>query len=137
MTSATPAPQAENAQEAAPRPLRICAECGEGFVPRRPQQQFCKPAHKTKFQNRSAADGRAIIALAKAWRISRNSAANRDLGARCMSQMSAILDAMNERDRKANRSTEMTLAYAKVLLDSGMDWRDRADCLPTRTTRLA
>lgn len=110
-TQATvPAPQSG-------RKARICAECGTSFVPARPQQQFCESAHKIAFQNRAAAEGRAVIALAKAWRASRNSAANRELGSKCLSELAAILDLFNSDDRAAGRPSPMI--YAESLLKQG------------------
>jgi hypothetical protein len=104
-------------QTTAARPLRHCAECGAEFAANRPQQQFCQPAHKTAFQNRAAVEGRAIVALAKAWRAARNRKEDRQIGADCLAELSAILDSFNADDRKAGRPGPMP--YAAQLLKQG------------------
>lgn len=123
MTLPMPQPQLEAAPAAPQAASRRCAECGEGFKPNRPQQQFCCPAHKTAFQNRAAVEGRAIIALAKAWRASRNNKANRELGSDCLSELCSILDGFIMDDREAGRPGPME--YAKSLLRSGSRFIDR------------
>lgn len=125
---AADAPTAPLARQMAYKPSH-CLECGESFVPNRPQQVFCKPKCKTAFQNRAAVDGRAIIALAKAWRLSRNAkkgSPNRALGAAAFGQMITTLDNMLERDRSEGRTPQMAFDYVRSLFWDGRDWRDRA-----------
>jgi hypothetical protein len=101
----------------APPQRRSCAECGQPFKPSRFHQSFCCPAHKVAFQNRAAVEGRAIIALAKAWRASRNRREDSALGSQCLSELCTILDEFNARDREAGRPAAQ--AYAKRLLAMG------------------
>lgn len=92
-----------------------CPECG-GEVARKsdrgPPPMFCGKACKTAFFNRAKVDGAAIIMLAKAWRLARNNKADSALGAACLTEMSKIVDYMNERDRAEGRTTAMSLGYA-------------------------
>lgn len=112
-----------SAPESNPRRQGGCPECG-GVVVRTstkgPPRVFCKPACKRAFFNREAVDGRAIIALAKAWRLTRNNRDDRQLGADCLSAMSSILDLMNERDRREGRTSAMTMYYAEMKLAGGL-----------------
>jgi len=98
-------------------PGRLCAECGTRFSPSRAHQQFCSTAHKTAFQNRAAVEGRAIVALVKAWRASRNKREDGPLGSACLSEVCSIIDEFNMRDRAAGRPAPQQ--YAKRLLASG------------------
>jgi hypothetical protein len=93
---------------------RVCCECGAEFVPNRPQQQFCTPKHKTEFQNRAAAEGRALVALAKAWRAKRGSG---ETAKAAFKEFVSILDLFNAQDRAAGRPNPE--AYAAQLLKQG------------------
>lgn len=101
----------------------ICAECGERFHINRPQQQFCCPAHAKAFQNRMLSEGRAVVALAKAWRAGRNlgngpeAEENREVARQALSELCAILDGFNAADKAAGRPNP--LHYAKGLLRGG------------------
>jgi hypothetical protein len=101
-----------------------CPECGSFFVPKSYQQTFCCKEHKAAFQNRAANEGRAIIALAKAWRAGRNvkgsspeAQALRQTASEALSEMSSILDLFAAQDNAANRPNP--LGYAKSLLRQG------------------
>jgi hypothetical protein len=105
---------------------RLCNECGASFQAKRSHAAFCSPEHKTAFQNRAAAEGRAIIALAKAWRLARNAKgqsaeaiATREIGGAAFSELTSILDIFTAQDRAEKRTAAMTIAYAKGLLESG------------------
>lgn len=109
-----------------------CPECGsppERKSAKGPPPIFCSLACKKAMEARKLGDGRTIIAFAKAWRLSRNNPADRQLGAECLSAMSAILDIQNERDRSEGRTSAMTMGYAETLLDgnNGNTYRDRTD----------
>lgn len=103
-----------------------CGKHAERKSPKGRAPMFCSKACMTAMERLKLADGRAIIALAKAWRISRNNPGNSALGAQCLSEISAILDLQNERDRKAGRSSAMTLGYAERLL-KGDRYKDASD----------
>lgn len=113
MTSSIAQEAAQNKPQA--RKTRLCPDCGAEFVPASYQQTFCSKEHKVAFQNRAAQEGRAIIALAKAWRASRNSKDASARGAACLSELSAILDGFNAQDREAGRPSP--LQYAGTLLN--------------------
>ena len=115
MTDQAIAPQAGNALEAPKSP--ICPNCGNPFKRKSYQQSFCGKECKIAFQNRAAAEGRAIVALAKAWRASRNAKANREIGAQCLAELCSILDSFNSEDRAAGRPSP--IGYAKGLLAQG------------------
>jgi ribosomal protein S27AE len=103
---------------------RTCPECGEAFAAGSYQQTFCTKEHKVAFQARAAAEGRAILALAKAWRVGRNvkgstpeALALRQVAADALSEMSSILDLFISQDREEGRPNP--LGYAKTLLRQG------------------
>ena len=122
---ATDAPETVEAPSA-PRG-RSCANCGSSFQPVRDLQQFCSPTCKKTFHARAATEGGSVIALLKAWRASRNNKADAALGSACLSEICAIVDLLNSRDREAGRPSPQ--AYAKRLLKSGRyidrNWADR------------
>jgi hypothetical protein len=123
------APTARNAPMWEGQKPITCPECGELFYPRAYQQVFCSTPHKKAFQNRAAVDGRAIIALAKAWRLSRNAkkdSPNRATGQAAFRQLVTTLDNMLERDRDEGRKPQMAFDYVRSLFTDGRDWRDRA-----------
>lgn len=112
--------------ETTPRTARkpLCPECGAEFTRNRPQQNFCSPAHKTAFQARAMNEGRAILALAKAWRASRNAKGNspeavaaKEVGSKAFSEMVAIVDGFMAEDRAAGRPNP--IPYAKSILAQG------------------
>jgi hypothetical protein len=108
-------PQAQPAQ-----PKGLCAECGTRFHKVRPHQQFCSTAHAKSFQNRQNVEGRAVVALAKAWRAGRNlgkgqdAEAQREVARQALSELCAILDGFNAADKQASRPNP--LHYAKSLI---------------------
>jgi hypothetical protein len=120
-------PTAEAIAERRKSYTRGCPECGvvaERKSIKGPPPIYCCDAHKKAFQNRQAVEGRALIAFAKAWRLSRNNRTDADLGAACLTRLSATIDLMNERDRKEGRTTLMTLGYADGLLRQGISYLD-------------
>lgn len=104
-----------------PQPKGLCAECGSRFQKTRPHQQFCSDAHKRAFQNRQNVEGRAVIALAKAWRAGRNlgkeATDERETARQVLSELCSILDNFNAADKDAGRPNP--LHYAKGLLRQG------------------
>lgn len=104
------------APQAAPG-ARVCHECGGEFVHKSYQQQFCSTAHKAAFQNRQAVQGRAVVALAKAWRASRNRKDDRELGSKALAELCSILDSFNADDREVGRPSPVK--YARALLSTG------------------
>lgn len=100
--------------------MKQCPNCGAEVIRRSAKGQaprFCQPKCKTEFQARAAVEGRAIIALAKAWRASRNRVEDRELGSKCLGEMVAILDSFNAKDRAAGRPRPTE--YARRLLFDG------------------
>ena len=117
-----------------------CPWCGgnpERKSAKGPPPLFCSPKCRTAMEGLKLADGRAIIAFAKAWRISRNNPRDSALGAACLTEMSSILDQLNERDRKAGRTSAMTLSYAERLLKAPDKYRDRSDNVRWKRERAA
>lgn len=102
---------------------RVCPECG-GEVVRRsargPMPTFCTPECKKAHANRHIVEGRALIALAKAWRIDR---AQGQIAKTCFDQMNRILDQFNAQDRDAGRPRADL--YAAKLLNDGTQFFDR------------
>lgn len=103
-----------------PPAIRQCPECGaevrrrhaKGAIP-----NFCGPECKKGYHNRSANEGRAIIALAKAWRAARTRKEDAAVGSAAMAEMVAIIDLLNAQDRKAGRPRPTE--YAKALIYQG------------------
>lgn len=93
----------------------LCPECGASVerafkTGRRPV--FCSPEHKRSHNTRALVDGRAVIAYIKAWRIDRGSG---PIAKESFARICAIVDSMNEEDRKAGRARADL--YAAILLD--------------------
>jgi hypothetical protein len=103
-----------------------CPECGTEFrrsSGRGGVKTFCTAEHKKAYQARAAAEGRAIIALAKAWRECRNRKEDGPTGSAALAEMVSILDSFNAADRKAGRPR--TTEYVKRQLRSGYRYMDR------------
>lgn len=119
----------------ASQPKGVCAECGCPFQKSRPHQQFCTDAHKRAFQNRQNAEGRPVIALAKAWRAGRNlgkdASEDRETARQVLSELCSILDNFNAADKAAGRPNP--LHYAKGLLRQGR-YIDRQSMKPRPRT---
>lgn len=108
--------------------MKHCPECGAAIPPREKGKmgrvaKFCSDEHKERFQKRQAKEGRAIVALAKAWRASRNRKEDREVGAKALSELCATLDQFNAQDRAAGRPGP--IAYAEDLLNDGTRYMDR------------
>lgn len=112
------------------RKARRCQECGASFIPASYQQQFCSKPHKVAFQNRQAVEGRAVIALVKAWRAGRNVKGSgpeadkrREVARKALSELCSVADAFMADDRTAGRVDP--LDYASGLLANGFRYMDR------------
>ena len=108
--------------------VKTCPECGNALPPRTPGKRgaastFCCNEHKTVFQNRQAVQGRTIIAMAKAWRVSRNRKEDAKIGREALTEMCAILDSFIAEDRTAGRPRPTE--YAAAQLASGYRFIDR------------
>jgi endogenous inhibitor of DNA gyrase (YacG/DUF329 family) len=95
---------------------KICPECG-GKVERRSARgrmpTFCSDACKRDHNNRHTVEGRAIIALLKAWRIDRGSG---EIAKAAFAQAVTIIDQFNADDRDAARP-RADLYAAKLMAD--------------------
>lgn len=82
-----------------------CPECGVRFEQKHHRAQFCSPAHAKAYNNRNIAEGQRIVALAKAWRMSRSVSdpALKAAGKEAFSQLCAELDMLNAGDKEAGR----------------------------------
>lgn len=118
--------------ERTPSGLRkpVCCNCGEEFLRNRPQQEFCKEPCRREFQNRAAVEGRAVIALLKAWRVGRNAkgdtpeaAAIRDVASKSFSEFVSVVDSFIREDREAGRPHPSR--YARSLVANGGRYQDR------------
>lgn len=102
---------------------KVCPECG-GSVARRsargPFPTFCGPDCKKAHSNRHIVEGRAVIALLKAWRIDR---AQGEIAQQSFAQVNRILDQFNAQDRELGRP-RADLYAAKLLVD-GTQFFDR------------
>jgi hypothetical protein len=94
----------------------VCAECGKTtdsitFCPGQPCAR--------RFHNRCTSQGGPLVPLLKAWRLARNAKHRKEVGAACLIEISAIVDMLNEADRKDGRTSDMTMDYAARRLRSG------------------
>jgi endogenous inhibitor of DNA gyrase (YacG/DUF329 family) len=110
----TPKPTArERARQA------ICPNCG-GEVVRRsargPMPTFCSTACRVDHNNRHIVEGRAVVALLKAWRIDRGTG---EIAQLAFAESCRILDQFNSQDRDAQRP-RADLYAAKLLADGSM-----------------
>lgn len=103
---------------------KVCPNCG-GEVVRRsdrgPMPTFCSATCKQEHANRHIVEGRAVIALLKAWRIDR---AQGPIAKAAFSELNKILDTFNAQDREAGRPRADL--YAAKLLDDGRAFHDRS-----------
>ena len=102
---------------------RICPECGGDVVRRSargPMPTFCSQECKKSHANRHIVEGRAVIALLKAWRIDR---AQGEIAQRSFAEVNRILDQFNAQDREAGRPRADL--YAAKLLADGTQFMDR------------
>lgn len=102
---------------------KICPECNGPVVrrsPRGPFPTFCCDEHKKAHANRHIVEGRAVIALLKAWRIDR---AQGPIAQECFAQICTITDKFNAQDREAGRPRADL--YAAKLIRDGSIFVDR------------
>ena len=102
---------------------RVCPECGGAVVRRSargPMPTFCSQECKKSHANRHIVEGRAVIALMKAWRIDR---AQGEIAKEAFAQVNRILDQFNAQDREAGRPRADL--YAAKLLADGSQFFDR------------
>jgi hypothetical protein len=141
MTDTTTAPKIATRT---PRPTirqraaeRVCPNCG-GPVERRSARgrmpTFCdakgKDVCKREHSNRHLVEGRAVIALLKAWRIDRGTG---EIAQQAFAQVCQITDQFNAQDREASRP-RADLYAAKLLADGSM-FMDRQHLATSRATR--
>lgn len=111
----------------------VCPDCG-GEVVRRstrgPVPTFCTQACKISFTNRHVVEGRAVIALLKAWRIDRGTG---EIAREAFAQVNQILDQFNAQDKDADRP-RADLYAAKLLLD-GTRFFDRQHAANAKRSR--
>jgi hypothetical protein len=104
--------------------LRLCPcdECGAPFKPSRPRQVYCSKACKKARYVREQTQGAKIIALAKAWRMSKDSRGEkgkkgREIGARAFSELCRELDRFNQADRAATGRADALKTLARQYRD--------------------
>lgn len=101
----------------------VCPNCGGAAVRRSargPMPTFCSPECKREHANRHIVEGRAVIALLKAWRIDR---AQGDIAKASFAEANRILDQFNAQDREAGRPRADL--YAAKMLNDGTQFCDR------------
>lgn len=109
-----------------------CPECGskpERKSAKGPAPLYCSNECKRAFQNRQAVEGRAIIGLAKVWRLSRNHKDDRELGSAAFNRMVSTLDYMTGRDRSEGRTTARTLGYGEFLIRETNPYADGSEAV--------
>jgi endogenous inhibitor of DNA gyrase (YacG/DUF329 family) len=112
----------------------ICPNCGDEAVRRSargPVPTFCSAECKRDHGNRHMVEGRAVIALLKAWRIDRGSG---EIAKAAFAEAVSILDKFNAADKDAGRPRADL--YAAKLLNTGrryIDREQRSRAAPGRT----
>lgn len=116
---------------------RLCPNCGAEVVRKSkhgPTPTFCLGGVCSKeFHSRELTEGRAIIALVKAWRLSRNRKEDKALGASCLSELTSIADRFNAADREAGRPR--ITEYVRIQLKTGYTYQDRQHNWGTRSPK--
>lgn len=114
---------------------RICPECGGDVVRRSargPIPTFCSHDCKRAHSNRHLVEGRAVIALLKAWRIDRGQG---EIAKSAFAEVNRILDQFNSQDREAGRPRADL--YAAKLMGNGTQFIDRQHQANARRSRAA
>lgn len=102
---------------------RLCPECAGQVVrrsPKGPMPTFCSKECKTSHSNRHIVEGRAVIALLKAWRIDRGTG---EIAKGAFQQVCTIVDGFNADDNAAGRPRADL--YAVKVLATGTQYIDR------------
>jgi hypothetical protein len=107
---------------------RRCPNCSTAIVrapgQRGPAQTFCKPTAERncakEYHNREITEGRAVIALLKAWRVDRGAG---EIASTCLREVCSIVDSFNAADLKADRMRADY--YAAIKLHDGLRYMDR------------
>lgn len=110
-------------------PSKSCPGCGGSFEAggRGLGKTFCSTACRRSFQNRMLAEGAPIVALVKAWTMTRHAKPGSREAEICTfarSQITQIASAFNERDEEAGRPSAVD--YVETLMNSGTLWVDRS-----------
>lgn len=98
---------------------KICPECGTVFEPARQRgkpQVFCSTAHKEAHAMRRAVRGKKLVALAQAWRKTRNvtkASPNYDFATFLFREVTSLIDDWNAEDAEAGRMDPVE--YAKLV----------------------
>lgn len=102
-----------------PRSTVPCAECGQSFTFDGRKTTFCSSPCKTAFQNRQLGRGRALVAMAQAWRLGRHTKnpSAKAAASFAFEQLAALADVYNREDAAAGRPS--ALAYIAQLKASG------------------
>lgn len=99
-----------------------CLNCPAKFEAvggRHAGRRYCSDKCRNAAGNRDAAQGKPIMPLLKAWRLSRNSARRRAIGGQCLDEISRIVDLMIDDDRADGRTSEKIFAAAEARLAMG------------------
>lgn len=105
-------------------PRLLCPECGCVFVAQHHRALFCSPAHSKAYSNRQLSEGQRIVALAKAWRMSRGAkdADKKEAGKEAFFMLCRELDALNAADKQAGRLPAWKVFLSRLrcgMLDHG------------------
>lgn len=112
----------EAPSEASAPKTRECLNCPAIFEPNpkaATPQVYCSNKCRDTAGNRNALQGKAVMPLLKAWRLSRNSKARREIGAQCLTEVCAIVDRFIDLDRAEGRESPKIFRAAEHLLGLG------------------
>lgn len=113
-TALSPAPEGHNRpRKARPMKKHTCPECGVEFRAVR-EAKFCSDAHKNAYHNRNMKRGKVAMPLLQAWRGTRGSKANKEVGTYSFAELCALADLWNAEDRDAGRAPAWEMVKPKM-----------------------
>lgn len=107
---------------------KTCPGCGDTFAPggRGLGKEFCSNPCRTSFHARNQKEGGPIVALVKAWNLTRHAkpgTREADICRYARSELTKIAAHYSEKDAEAGRPSAVD--YVGKLMDGGTIWADR------------
>lgn len=101
-----------------------CPECGARFERKHHRAQFCNPVHARAYNNRNITEGQRLVAIAKAWRLGRNTSdpALKQASKEAFAQMCRELDVLVQ-DDAANGRVSALKVYRRRQLAGLLDYQ--------------
>lgn len=96
---------------------RTCPECGQSFVTAHGRKFFCSTPCQKAWGNRDLSEGQALVGLAKAWRLGRNTRdpEMRELAKLAFATFCRRLDESNSADLAAGRTGALKMLRKRTI----------------------